>query len=130
MCRSLRPFRDRWPAFAARGDRAAQFNFLQEAHNCFKKNGQVASELADLAEELGELDVAMKTLRTITLLEDTGGAEIDTTNALFDETAYKGGIAGDLQAACAQQLQELFGLDGAAFDARWREWVLQTYPKK
>ena len=54
---------------AARSDHAAQFGFLQEAHNCFKKNGQVAAELADLAEAMGDFDVAMKTLRTITLLD-------------------------------------------------------------
>ena len=25
---------------------------------------------------------------------------------------------------------ELFGLDAAAFDEKWRDWVLKTYPKK
>ena len=27
-------------------------------------------------------------------------------------------------------LQEVFGLDAATFDTKWRDWVLATYPKK
>jgi hypothetical protein len=27
-------------------------------------------------------------------------------------------------------LIELFELDAATFDQKWREWVLKTYPKK
>ena len=30
----------------------------------------------------------------------------------------------------ATALQEIYGWDGAAFDAKWREFVLETYPKK
>lgn len=30
----------------------------------------------------------------------------------------------------ATALQEIFGWDGATFDAKWREFVLDTYPKK
>lgn len=30
----------------------------------------------------------------------------------------------------ATALQEIFGWDGATFDAKWREFVLETYPKK
>ena len=30
----------------------------------------------------------------------------------------------------AAALQEIFGWDGATFDAKWREFVLETYPKK
>jgi tetratricopeptide (TPR) repeat protein len=54
---------------AAQGDQKEQLELLQEAHLCNKKNGQVAAELADLAEETGAWDLAAKTLRTITLLD-------------------------------------------------------------
>jgi hypothetical protein len=37
---------------------------------------------------------------------------------------------GAVQAQEARLLAELFGLDGAAFDQRWRDFVLKTYPKK
>jgi hypothetical protein len=30
----------------------------------------------------------------------------------------------------ATALQEIYGWDGTAFDAKWREFVLETYPKK
>ena len=35
-----------------------------------------------------------------------------------------------LREKAAEQLQELFGLDGAGFDQKWRAYVLKTYPKK
>ncbi len=35
-----------------------------------------------------------------------------------------------LRERAAEQLQELFGLDAAGFDQKWRAWVLKTYPKK
>lgn len=35
-----------------------------------------------------------------------------------------------IRSLAVQLLQELYGLDAAAFDAKWREWVLKTYPKK
>jgi tetratricopeptide (TPR) repeat protein len=53
----------------AQGDRTRQLFHLQEAHLCNKKNGLVAAELATVAEELGDLDLAAKTLRTITLID-------------------------------------------------------------
>ena len=37
---------------------------------------------------------------------------------------------GTVRAEEARLLADLFGLDGATFDQRWREWVLKTYPKK
>ncbi len=53
----------------ARGDHAGQLELLQQAFSTDKSNGQVAAELADLAEALEELDLAVKVLRTITVLE-------------------------------------------------------------
>lgn len=35
-----------------------------------------------------------------------------------------------IRKAALQLLQELYGLDAAGFDQKWREWVLKTYPKK
>jgi ABC-type nitrate/sulfonate/bicarbonate transport system permease component len=40
------------------------------------------------------------------------------------------GQAAQIRALSMQLLQELYGLDAASFDAKWREWVLKTYPKK
>jgi hypothetical protein len=40
------------------------------------------------------------------------------------------GQAGKLRVMAQQLLFELFELDAAEFDRRWREWVLKTYPKK
>lgn len=65
----------------AQGDRSKHLNFLQEAHQCNKKNGHVACELANLAEQLEEYDVAAKTLRTITLID--GECPISRPEAFF-----------------------------------------------
>jgi tetratricopeptide (TPR) repeat protein len=51
------------------GDPARAIDMLKEAHNCNKKNGDVAAALANLAEELEDWDLATKTLRTISLLD-------------------------------------------------------------
>lgn len=53
----------------AQGDKLQQLELLQEAHLCNKKNGLVAAELANLAEELEQWELAAKTLRTITLID-------------------------------------------------------------
>ena len=53
----------------AQGDRRRQLEHLLEAHQCNKKNGLVAADLANLAESLAEWDLAAKTLRTITLID-------------------------------------------------------------
>ncbi|HZO17150.1 MAG TPA: tetratricopeptide repeat protein, partial [Polyangiaceae bacterium] len=54
---------------AVHGDEQAQLLLLQEAHACNKKNGEIAAELAELAQELRVWDLAAQTLRTITLLD-------------------------------------------------------------
>ena len=54
----------------ARGDGDAQLELLQKAFAADKTNGQVAAELADLAEAMEEFDLAVKVLRTITLLDE------------------------------------------------------------
>ena len=38
--------------------------------------------------------------------------------------------AGDVAVMAQKLLIELFELDAATFDQKWREWVLKTYPKK
>jgi tetratricopeptide (TPR) repeat protein len=55
----------------ARGDHDAQLELLQQAYLTDKNNGQIAAELADLAEAVEAFDLAVKVLRTITLLEDS-----------------------------------------------------------
>jgi hypothetical protein len=35
-----------------------------------------------------------------------------------------------IRALAQKQVQELFGMDAATFDQKWRDWVLKTYPKK
>ena len=40
------------------------------------------------------------------------------------------GQAPVLRTLAKKLVVELFELDGPAFDAKWREWVLKTYPKK
>lgn len=55
----------------AQGDKPLQLELLLDAHQTNKKNGLVAADLANLAQELGELDLAAKTLRTITLIDSS-----------------------------------------------------------
>jgi hypothetical protein len=38
--------------------------------------------------------------------------------------------AAELREVTVTALQEVFGLDAAAFDAQWRDWVLRTYTRK
>jgi tetratricopeptide (TPR) repeat protein len=52
-----------------RGDHQGQLAHLQQGFTCDKNNGHVAAELADLAEALEQWDLAVRVLRTITLLE-------------------------------------------------------------
>ena len=52
------------------GDHQTQLESLKKAHQHARKNGQVAAELADLAEALEDWDLAVATLRTITTLDE------------------------------------------------------------
>jgi tetratricopeptide (TPR) repeat protein len=52
----------------ARGDQRGHLEWLKRALDSNRKNGEIAAELADLAEELGERDLAIKALRAVTLL--------------------------------------------------------------
>ncbi|MCB9569212.1 MAG: tetratricopeptide repeat protein [Myxococcales bacterium] len=54
----------------AKGDRDSELNHLQEALVNDKDNGLLAAELAELAEVLENWDVAMRVLRTITMMEN------------------------------------------------------------
>lgn len=52
------------------GDRDGQLNWLKKAFDVDRKNGEVAAELAQLATELGDYELALKPLRAITLMEN------------------------------------------------------------
>lgn len=54
-------------AAAGQGDRAGQLMALRRALDIDRKNGEVAAEIADIAEDVGDDDLALKALRTITL---------------------------------------------------------------
>lgn len=64
---------------AARGDRDTQLNVLQLAFANDKQNGFIAAELADLAEEIENWDLATKVLRQIALME---GVECPISRAM------------------------------------------------
>ncbi len=64
----------------AKGDRDTELNNLQEALICDKDNGLLAAELAELAEVLENWDVAMRVLRTITMM-DSGECPISKAEA-------------------------------------------------
>ncbi len=53
-----------------RGDAEGQLELLQQAFAADKHNGLVAAELADLAEVLESWDIAVRALRSITLMDD------------------------------------------------------------
>jgi Tfp pilus assembly protein PilF len=56
----------------AAGDDDALFAWLDAALQSDRQNGVVAAELATLAMERGELDIAVKALQLVTLLKDPG----------------------------------------------------------
>ncbi len=55
---------------AAREDQEQQLLWLKKAFDVDRKNGLIASELAHLATEVGDYDLALKPLRAITLMDD------------------------------------------------------------
>ncbi len=54
---------------AAVGNHEQQLHWLKEAHNTDRNNGDVAVELAALAEKLEDYDLAIRVLRSIALME-------------------------------------------------------------
>ncbi|HEY0195162.1 MAG TPA: hypothetical protein VGC42_28805, partial [Kofleriaceae bacterium] len=55
---------------AALGDRDGQLNWLKKAFDVDRKNAEVAAELARLATEMGDYELALKPLRAITLMDN------------------------------------------------------------
>ncbi len=53
----------------AMGDRSAELQLLKEAYHSDRNNGDVAIELADLAEAMEDYDLAIRVLRSIALME-------------------------------------------------------------
>lgn len=54
----------------AQGDQEAQLGWLKKSFDCNRKDGEIASELAHLATELGNYELALKPLRSITLMDN------------------------------------------------------------
>ena len=59
-------------AAAATGDRETQLAWLKRAFDVDRKDGMIAAELAQLATELGDYELALKPLRAITLNDSPG----------------------------------------------------------
>ncbi|MCP4449093.1 MAG: tetratricopeptide repeat protein [Myxococcales bacterium] len=55
---------------ATQGNQEEQLAWLKKAFDVDRKDGLIASELAHLATEVGDYDLALKPLRAITLMED------------------------------------------------------------
>jgi Tfp pilus assembly protein PilF len=52
------------------GDKDGHLNWLKKAFDVDRKNAEVAAELATLATEIGDYELALKPLRAITLMEN------------------------------------------------------------
>ena len=52
------------------GDKDGQLGWLKKAFDVDRKNGEIAAELAQLATEIGDYDLALKPLRAITLMDN------------------------------------------------------------
>ena len=65
----------------AQGDQAGQLECMKKAHQCSRKNAAIACELADLAQELEQWDLAAQTLRTIATLDE--GCPITPSQSLI-----------------------------------------------
>ena len=57
---------------AAQGDADGHLAWLRKAFDVDRKSGAIAAELAQLATEVGDYDLALKPLRAITLMDDPG----------------------------------------------------------
>jgi tetratricopeptide (TPR) repeat protein len=55
---------------AMQGDKENQLNWLKKAFDVDRKNAEVAAELAQLATEIGDYELALKPLRAITLMDN------------------------------------------------------------
>jgi tetratricopeptide (TPR) repeat protein len=55
---------------ATLGDREGQLGWLKKAFDVDRKNAEVAAELAQLATEMGDYELALKPLRAITLMDN------------------------------------------------------------
>ncbi len=55
---------------AMMGDKEGQLNWLKKAFDVDRKNAEVAAELAQLATEIGDYELALKPLRAITLMDN------------------------------------------------------------
>jgi tetratricopeptide (TPR) repeat protein len=55
---------------AMQNDKDGQLNWLKKAFDVDRKNAEVAAELAQLATELGDYELALKPLRAITLMDN------------------------------------------------------------
>jgi len=73
------------------GDGQEQLNALKKAMETDRKNGYVAAELADLAEALGDDDLALKALRAITLNAPDGPMTKAVAFYRQARIAHKGG---------------------------------------
>ena len=51
-------------------DKEGQLNWLKKAFDVDRKNAEVAAELAQLATEIGDYELALKPLRAITLMDN------------------------------------------------------------
>ena len=55
---------------AMMNDKEGQLNWLKKAFDVDRKNAEVAAELAQLATEMGDYELALKPLRAITLMDN------------------------------------------------------------
>jgi tetratricopeptide (TPR) repeat protein len=55
---------------AMMGDKDGQLNWLKKAFDVDRKNAEIAAELAQLATEVGDYELALKPLRAITLMDN------------------------------------------------------------
>ncbi len=99
-----------------RGDRMKELEQLQLSYACDKGNGALAGELANLAEDLEQWDLATKVLRGIALMEPDSGCPISKAESYYRQGRITK-ITGDLKRAAfwaRRALQEDADLTEAA----------------